>query len=104
MKKTIDRLTYNTETATEVASITYGSGMRDFRYYSEGLYQTDKGRWFLAGEGGAMTRYAVPIGDNSWSGGESISTLTAEEALDWCEKHDKSGVITQYFSHLVKEA
>ena len=34
-----------------------------------------------------MTRYAVAISDNSWSGGEKIIPLSVGKAREWAEEH-----------------
>lgn len=86
MKQVIDGLTYNTETAQEVGSWDNGLGRNDFNNCSETLYKTKNGRFFLAGEGGPMTRWSQPAG-NMTSGGSGIQALTPEEALIWCEQH-----------------
>ena len=86
MKKIINGKLYDTTTAREVASCSHGDGPRDFRYYSETLFRKRTGEYFLAGEGGPMTHYAVSTGQNSWSGGEKIIPLTYSEATEWAER------------------
>ena len=98
MKKVIDGLVYNTETAEEIASYSY-LGNSDFRHVDETLYKTKKGKYFLAGSGGPMSKYAVPVGNSGYGGGEGIIPLTVEEAREWCEKHDiDTDVIIQEFT------
>lgn len=103
MKKVIGGKIYNTATATEVASYSNGFGCRDFRSMDETLYKTKKGSWFLAGEGGPMTKYARPCG-NMTSGGEDIIALTKDEALEWLEDHDETDAIEEYFASEIEEA
>lgn len=86
MKKIISGKLYDTETATKVASCYHGDGPRDFRHYSEALYRKRTGEYFLAGEGGPMSHYAVTTGTNSWSGGEKIIPLTYKDAREWAER------------------
>ena len=86
MKKIINGKLYDTTTAREVASCYHGEGPMDFRHYSEKLYRKRTGEYFLAGEGGPMTHYAVSTGQNSWSGGEKIIPLTYSEATEWAER------------------
>lgn len=85
MRKIINGKMYNTETAREVASCCHGEGPRDFRYYTETLYCKRTGEYFLAGEGGPMTKYRQTVGQNSWRGGEGIIPMTYEEAMAWAE-------------------
>ena len=86
MKKIINGKLYDTTTAREVAGCYHGEGPRDFHHYSEKLYRKRTGEYFLAGEGGPMTHYAVSAGQNSWSGGEKIIPLTYSEATEWAER------------------
>ena len=86
MKKIINGKMYDTETAKEIAGCYHGEGPRDFRHYSEKLYRKRTGEYFLAGEGGPMSHYAVTVSRNSWSGGEKIIPLTYKEATEWAER------------------
>lgn len=87
MKKVIDGKIYNTETAVELAYYNNGVSQNDFTYIDESLYRTRKGNFFLAGEGGAMTRYAHRCSDNTTCGGEGIFPLTEKEAREWVERN-----------------
>jgi hypothetical protein len=103
MKKIIDGKIYDTKTATEVASYWNHLGTGDFRWYSEALYRTRRGNFFLSGEGGAMTRWSHSCGDNSVCGGEGIEPMSPDEAREWCEEHDvDADTIEEYFE--VEEA
>lgn len=84
MKKIINNKLYNTETAVEIGLDCGGDG---FTHWCERLYRKRTGEYFLHGEGGPMTQYAVTIGQNSWSGGEKIMPLTYENARKWAEEH-----------------
>lgn len=102
MKQVINGLTYNTETAEKIHNEWNGLSRSDFRHCDETLYYTKKGRFFLAGNGGPMSKYAQPAG-NMTSGGSGIIPLSEAEALEWCETHGTSaGNIEKYFS--VQEA
>lgn len=86
MKKIINGKQYNTETAKQQGrdSDSYPGRLE---YWSETLYKTKSGNWFLYGEGGAMSRYAEATGDNNWSGGEMIIPMTETAAKEWAEEH-----------------
>ena len=86
MKKIINGRKYDTDTATLIGEWSDGYP-RDFRYQCETLYRKRTGEFFLHGEGGAMSKYAVSHGDNSWSGGEEIIPLSYDRAREWAEKH-----------------
>lgn len=88
MKKIIDGKTYNTETATLIANWDNGCYGNDFNACEESLYVSPKGTYFLAGEGGALSKYAQSVGSNGRCGGEGMEVLSKAEALKWCEEHD----------------
>ena len=86
MKKVIQGVLCDTATAKYLGSASY-LGSRDFAHWSEELYRTKSGKFFLYGEGGPASRYAVTIGQNEWSGGEKIQLLSRETAIEWAEEH-----------------
>jgi hypothetical protein len=88
MKKVIDGKLYNIETAECIADYDNSYPRNDFHWLQESLYRTKSERFFIAGEGGAMSKYQRSAGSNSWSGGEEIEALTEQEALTWCEEHN----------------
>ncbi|MST81561.1 ribbon-helix-helix domain-containing protein [Bilifractor porci] len=85
MKKIINGRIYDTNTAKELGKDdqTYGN----FSDWEETLYRKSTGEYFLHGEGGPQTKYAQPIGENSWTGGEKIIPLSIESAKKWVEEH-----------------
>lgn len=87
MKKNINGKVYDTGTAKELGSWANGGTWRDFSHMEETLYRKKTGEFFLHGEGGPMTKYAQPAGQNSWSGGERIMPMTFAEARKWAEEH-----------------
>ena len=98
MKQVIGGKRYNTDTAEYIAE--WSSGYpNDFSYLEESLYKTKKGQYFIAGEGGAMSSYAVSVGDgSSRGGGHAIRLLSEEDALSWCEENNiDADVIATHF-------
>lgn len=87
MRKIINGRTYNTETSKVIGEWSNSYGCSDFHYCEETLYKNTKGAYFIYGEGGAMSKYSRPTGQNSWSGGKEITPLTREEAQEWAEKY-----------------
>ena len=87
MKKIINGKLYDTDTAKGIASNYHGDGPRDFRYYAESLYRKRTGEYFLHGEGGPMTQYAISCGQNQWRGGEKIIPLSYDAAKQWAEEN-----------------
>lgn len=86
MKKVINGSLYDTETAKLLGEDSY-SNPRDFAHWRESLYRTKSGKYFLHGEGGAMTKYAVCVAQNEWSGGKKIIPLDLDSAQKWAEEH-----------------
>ncbi len=95
---------YNTETAELLHEWDNGKYRSDFGYCEESLYRTKKGAYFIAGEGGAMTKYARSCGSNSVCGGEGIRVLSEAEAVEWLENHDGTEALEQFFSDKIEEA
>ena len=93
MKQIVRGKRYDTETATKVADDSY-SNYGDFGYWSEELYRTKKGNWFLCGE--------LMIGTN---GGNDITPLTQEQALAWLEPRTTDPeAIEEYFADVIEDA
>lgn len=86
MNKIINGHRYNSDTAEKLASWSNDYPYNDFNYCGEELYRTRSGRFFIYGEGGAMSKYAKSQGDNNWSGGEAIEPITEEAARKWAEE------------------
>lgn len=97
MKKVINGKLYDTDTARELARWSNTGDIRSFSWCREILYQKRTGEYFLHGEGGPMTQYAVTVGQNCWSGGEKIMPLTAANARKWAEEHLDAEEYTEIF-------
>lgn len=91
MYKVINGARYNTETAKELGSYSNTYNDRDLNYYMETLYLTKSGKYFLHGEGNAMSQYAECYGANSWGCGAKIIPMTEAEAQQWASEHLDGG-------------
>lgn len=96
MKKIINGKLYNTETARLIGDYEY-SNSSDFNWVYEGLYVTKKGQYFLAGKGGANSKYGKSLGNNSYGGGSNIELLTENEAKEWAEDNLSTDEYTEEF-------
>lgn len=103
MKAIIEGRRYNTETAYEIASYSNNLGRGDFNNYSETLYKTKKGVYFLAGEGGAASKYSWSCGNGS-IGGDGIIVLSVQEAFDWAEQHMDIDAMEIWFGDMIADA
>jgi len=109
MKAIINGFRYDTEKATAVGGANnIGAGASfwsDFSAWEATLYKTPRaGRYFLAGEGGPMTRFSHRVDQNSTSGGSKIIPMTAEEALEWAENYLDADAVEKHFSDMIKDA
>lgn len=100
----IDGRRYNTETATRVAKFNNGLGQSDFHYVWEDLFLSPGGRWFLVGEGGALSVYAENCGNNSTCGGEQWRVLTPDEAFEWLQAHNETRALEIHFADRIQDA
>ena len=75
MRKIINGMRYDTEKAIKIGTYCAPGSTTDFYWYEATLYKTPRShRFFLAGEGSAMSRFAIiPLEDG--------------EALEWAEKY-----------------
>lgn len=110
MRRIVNGKVYDTEKAEEIGYYRNGRGRSDFRWIEESLYVTSKGNFFLAGAGGALTRYAEPrykggsLRDGGMGEGEGIIPLSKEEALSWCEENLDIEDYQEYFKDIMEDA
>lgn len=105
MKKTIKRKTYDTDTATEIGTFHNGASYTDFNYMYEKLYRSEKGNFFIVGEGGPSSKYGQFLAGGGRTGrGDVFLPLTDEEAYKWLEKHGDQSDLEHYFGHEIEEA
>lgn len=109
MRKIANGKRYDTETATligETSNIGRGADSAgDFNYWSAGLYRSPRGaHYFLAGEGGPMSRFGQSVGQNSWGGGRDIIPMSKEEAFEWAQENLTPDEVEAAFGDMVEEA
>jgi hypothetical protein len=102
MKKVIDGKVYNTETAEVIYTWDNGYYGSDFKQCEETLYRTKKGAFFLHGEGGPMSKYAVSCG-NGYGYGSDIQVMTDDEVIEWLEDKNAIGAIEKLFPGHIEE-
>lgn len=104
MKKVINGKVYNTETATEIDTYSNSYYTSDFNYFSETLYKTKKGNYFIHGVGNASSKYSCSVGNNGRGGSSEIIPLSESEAMNWLEENGDPEIIEKEFPHLLEEA
>ena len=105
MIRLLDGKTYNTNTATLICDTGNDESVTDFAFERSDLYVSKKGAYFVAGQGGPFSRFAVPDG-NGQRGGASVIPLSREQAFEEvqsCVGYDPD-LIRKYFSDMVTEA
>lgn len=103
MKKIVNNRIYDTDKARSVGEWSNGGNWRDFNHVVETLYVKRTGEFFLHGEGGPMTKYAVLTGSTSWSGGEKIIPLTYEAAKEWAEEKLSADEFEDIFGEVAED-
>jgi hypothetical protein len=104
MIQIISGLRYNTKTAEKIAYWGDGLDQGDFRRCDEALYKTAKDAWFVAGEGGPLSRYSQPSNGGGMTGGEAIRPLTPGEARLWLEGKGFVDQLEEHFSGEIQDA
>ena len=104
MERIIEGKRYDTEKATCVAEWSNGYGVTDFKHCEKALYRTDRGSWFVAGEGGAQSEFAESCGDNSWCGGRGLYPVSPEEAQGLLERWNEVEALETHFADAIEDA
>lgn len=100
ISKVIGGLRYDTETATQICNYAKGD-WGDFEYERTGLFRTKRGRYFLAGTGGPMSRWVRYL-SNGQIGGEGLEPISAAEARTFAEQNADADTVEVFFD--VEEA
>jgi len=99
MKKIINGRIYDTSKAILIGKENNGLSHSDFNWWEAGLYKTPvSGKFFLAGSGGAMTRFSRTISQNEWCGGSKVIPMDQPTALQWAERYLEPEQIEQHFA------
>ena len=100
MKKVIAGARYDTDSARKLAHWEVGEPVSDLDYYTETLYRTMSGRYFLHGVGGARTPYGKACPSGGWMGGERIVPVTEEQARSMVDEHCNADEYEAIFSSI----
>ena len=91
---------YGTEKAQEITNVRH-STRNNISWYEEILYRAKNGAWFLKGEGGPLSHYAVDLGDGNKEGSCKLMPMSVSATIEWLEKHAKYSIIEElFFDHL----
>ena len=103
LKKIINAIVYNTGTAKKIASVHHKTNYHSSWFHEE-LYTTENGRWFIAGEGGSHSHYAIDEGEGNMNGGSDLLPVTIPETMSWLEKHREYDVLEKHFADYLQAA
>ena len=103
MIQIINRKRYDTKKAELIGLWNNGHCTGDAHYYSESLYVTIKGNFFIHKAGGALSDWAEKI-NNISSPFEKIIPINKEQALDWLSRNNCPEVAEKYFHDLIEDA
>lgn len=103
MRKIISGKVYDTDTAKKIGMYANSDGWRDLNHFEETLYRKKTGEYFLFGEGGMTSKYAVHVGYNAWEDGSKIMPLAYSEAKAWAEEHLETEKYEAIFGETVKD-
>lgn len=90
MKRVISGVLCDTDTAKMLGEYEHDC-KSSFHWYTERLYRTKSGKYFLHGEGHAASPYAKKVAQSEWAPGEAIKLLPPEAARHWAEDHLDAG-------------
>lgn len=96
MKKVIKKVLCDTDTAECLGEARYGRTPEDS--FTEYLYRTKSGKYFVYAKGGCLSRYAGRDEDGKPIEGEDMYLLTNPAAADWIM--DNYGPTESYYAAL----
>lgn len=99
MKRILKGKVYDTDTAAEIGRWDNNCYRTDFDYCGETLYKKRTGEYFVCGEGGARSKYAM-ADFGGWTGGSAIVPLSYESAREWAEEHLDAGIYEGEFGRV----
>lgn len=102
MKKIISGKIYDTATAKKIGVWSNNSTLAAERII-ETLYKKRTGEYFLMGEGGSATKYAVSDRQGGWSGGTILLPMDWQHAREWAQHHLSEKDYEAFFGEIAKD-
>ena len=105
MKAIIGGFRYDTDKSKMIGRASApGLSTTDFSHWEAELYKTPRsGRFFLAGSGGPMTRWARGNDNSTW-GSSGIIPLDVLEAYEWAERYLDTETVEEFFPDMFEDA
>ncbi len=98
MQIIVDGKRYDTETAEFLCQLFCHFQHGDFKWHDTGLYVTKKGAFFLAGEGGPSSMWAIPSGAHGHREGYGMKVLSKSEARKILEENNRIEELERLFA------
>jgi hypothetical protein len=97
LKDDILNVVYDTETAESFGSRESGGPPSNPFWYKEILYRNLSGYWFLAGEGGSQSHYAIEDRNLNRFGAAGIIPIGRSRAMQWLAETGKVTALREFF-------
>ena len=97
MIDTILNVVYDTTTAQQFGNRESTHRPSDPRWFREGLYRKASGYWFLAGQGGSRSRFAVENSTDGRIGSAGIVPIGHSQAMHWLAETGNVAVLRDLF-------
>ncbi|WP_320178896.1 hypothetical protein [Roseovarius pacificus] len=97
MKIIFNKKIYDTDQAKEITSVRHATP-NNLAWFLEDFYRSRNGAWFIVGDGGPLSHYAVEFEDGNKEGRRRLKPMSPDETIAWLEKHGKYSVIEDHFS------
>lgn len=105
MKAIIRGKRFDTSKSILIGEAGYSGSRRDFQWWAAALYRTPRsGQFFLAGEGGPMTRWARHVDGGGRTNGSGIVPLELEDAREWAEQYLSTAEVEAAFAEHIEDA
>ena len=102
MRRILDGLRYDTETAEDLATWSNGYEAGNWHHEEETLHRSPKGQLFIHGWGGPLSGYSESHGNNH-SGSERLWLVDENEAFEWLIERELDVKAEELFPGRVRE-
>jgi hypothetical protein len=97
MMDTILNVVYDTTTAQHFGNRESAYLPSDPRWFRESLYRNASGYWFIAGQGGSRSLFAVENSTDGRSGSAGIIPIGHSQAMHWLAETGNKAVLRDLF-------
>lgn len=95
---------YNLSSARVIAEMHSGYPVGDSKHLRKRLFLSERGNWFVVGDGGTDSEFAKQVGNILHGTRDNVKDLSRKDAYRFCEQYSKPEVIQEHFSDMVLDA